>query len=129
MGFIVERKHKQTITTIVLPIFALGWLSMLAILIPLNSGEKIGFLGQFLNACTNIYLFFSVKNIESYNWIGFGIYNGNLGYKYGTSWSWFQTSIYLLGSFDKSRDFTWDFCSDFILPSSKSRWVASILAD
>ena len=47
MGFIVERKHKQTITTIVLPIFALGWLSMLAILIPLNSGEKIGFLGQF----------------------------------------------------------------------------------
>ena len=45
MGFIVERKHKQTITTIVLPIFALGWLSMLAILIPLNSGEKIGFLG------------------------------------------------------------------------------------
>ena len=46
MGFIVERKHKQTITTIVLPIFALGWLSMLSILIPLNSGEKVGFLGN-----------------------------------------------------------------------------------
>ena len=76
-----------------------------------------------------MFWFFLVKNLASHNWIGFGIYNGNLGYKYGTSWSWFQTAIYLLGSFDKSRDLTWDFWCDFIFSSGEPRWIPTNLAD
>ena len=42
--FIPQRKYKQTTLTIVLPILILGWVSMMAILIPVKSGEKISFL-------------------------------------------------------------------------------------
>ena len=42
--FVPQRKYKQTTLTIVLPILILGWVSMMAILIPVKSGEKISFL-------------------------------------------------------------------------------------
>ena len=42
--FAVQRKGMQEINTLIKPMLLLGWISMLAIIIPSSSGEKISFI-------------------------------------------------------------------------------------
>ena len=39
-----QRKGKQELNNMIFPVLLLGWISMLAIIVPSSSGEKISFI-------------------------------------------------------------------------------------
>ena len=42
--FIVQRKHRDKLISMILPLFFLGWLSAGSVLIPSESGERVSFI-------------------------------------------------------------------------------------